>query len=200
MIAYVKGILEYASEDLVIIEVNGFGINVHINPETYSALNPVGEEVKLYTYTCVREDSFSLFGFISMDELEVFKKLISVSGIGPKGGLSILSVMSTDELRFAVASGDSKLIAKAPGIGKKTAERVILELRDKLSVSDTFVSSEINNGLPIKENNGPRNEAIEALCALGYTLQEASVAVKKCQVSDDSDTEQILKEALKYLF
>ena len=133
MIGFVHGILEELTKDCAVLDVNGFGINVNISTSTASFLPPLGEEVKLYTYTCVREDSFSLYGFSSKDELELFKKLITVNGIGPRGGLSLLSAVSADDLRFAILSGDVKLISSAPGIGKKTAERVVLDLKDKLS-------------------------------------------------------------------
>ncbi|MBR4768681.1 MAG: Holliday junction branch migration protein RuvA, partial [Lachnospiraceae bacterium] len=120
MIAYVNGILADIYEDRAVVDVGGIGMNVFISVSTASMLPGIGEEVKLYTYTLVREDTFSLYGFLSRDELALFKRLITVSGIGPKGGLSILSVMNADDLRFAILSGDSKLIATAPGIGKKT--------------------------------------------------------------------------------
>ncbi len=132
MIAFVKGKIEDLSEENVVVDVGGVGINVKISAGTFNLLPGMGGEVKLYTYTSVREDAFNLFGFLTRDELELFKKLITVNGIGPKGGLSILSVMSADELRFAIVSGDWAAIAKAPGVGKKTAERVILDLRDKI--------------------------------------------------------------------
>ena len=119
MIAFVKGKIEDLSEENVVVDVGGVGINVKISAGTFNLLPGMGGEVKLYTYTSVREDAFNLFGFLTRDELELFKKLITVNGIGPKGGLSILSVMSADELRFAIVSGDGAAIAKAPGVGKK---------------------------------------------------------------------------------
>ena len=130
MIAFVNGIVEDYSEEAVILDVNGIGYEIKISGDTAAALPSIGERMKLYTYTYVREDAFCLYGFLTKDDLEIFKKLITVSGIGPKGGLAVLSVMSADDLRFAIMSGDAKMIATAPGIGKKTAERVILYLRD----------------------------------------------------------------------
>ncbi|MDE6964946.1 MAG: Holliday junction branch migration protein RuvA, partial [Lachnospiraceae bacterium] len=117
MIAFVKGKIEDLSEENVVIDIGGVGVNVKISAGTFNLLPGIGGEVKLYTYTSVREDAFILFGFLTRDELELFKKLITVNGIGPKGGLSILSVMSADELRFAIISGDWAAIARAPGIG-----------------------------------------------------------------------------------
>lgn len=143
MIAFVKGFIEDISEENVVIDTGNIGYNLKISTGTAARLPGIGAEVKLYTYTCVREDSFSLFGFLSRDDLEIFKKLITVNGIGPKGGLAILSVMTADSLRFAIISGDAVSIAKAPGIGKKTAERVILDLKDKISLEDTLVHREM---------------------------------------------------------
>ena len=137
MIAFVKGRIEDITEENVVVDTGNIGYNVKISTGTASLLPGVDAEVKLYTYTCVREDMFSLYGFLTRDDLEVFKKLITVNGIGPKGGLAILSVMSADDLRFAIISGDAAAISKAPGIGKKTAERVILDLKDKISLEDT---------------------------------------------------------------
>ena len=132
MIAYVNDILESIEEGLAIVDVGGIGMNVFISGSTMDRMPGIGEAVKLYTYTSVKEDSFTLYGFLSRDELSLFKMLISVNGIGPKGGLSILSVMTPDDLRFAIMAGDAGTISKAPGVGKKTAERITLELRDKI--------------------------------------------------------------------
>ena len=144
MIAFVRGEIENISEDHAVIDVGGIGYNVRISPGTAGRLPGIGKEVKMYTYTCVREDAFWLYGFLSRDELELFKLLITVNGIGPKGGLAILSVLSADDLRFAIISGDAKAIARAPGIGAKTAGRVILDLKDKISIEDTSVQKEMN--------------------------------------------------------
>lgn len=203
MIAFVRGIIEDLSEENVVVDVGGVGYNVKISAGTAALLTGLGEEVKLYTYTSVREDAFQLFGFLSRDELEIFKKLITVNGIGPKGGLSILSVMSADDIRFAVISGDAKMLAKAPGIGKKTAERVILDLKDKISLEDTFVHKEmLNTGAAsgLKAENPASNEAVEALTALGYSASDALRAVKAVPIDEDTDVETILKQALKNMF
>ena len=167
MIAFVKGRIDDISEENVVLDVGGIGYNIKISTGTAASLPGIGEEIKLYTYTCVREDMFSLFGFLTRDELEIFKKLITVNGIGPKGGLAILSAMSADDLRFAIISGDAASISKAPGIGKKTAERVILDLKDKISIEDTLVQKEIHQ---YSDSNGrgdqhAKNEAVEALTA-----------------------------------
>ena len=125
MIAYVKGIVEDITEDNAVVDVGGMGYNIRISADTAARLPGIGETVKLYTYTSVREDAIQLFGFLSKNDLDIFRKCITVSGIGPKGGLAILSVLDADSLRFAILSGDVKAITKAPGIGSKTAERLI---------------------------------------------------------------------------
>lgn len=203
MIAFVRGIIENLTEENVVVDVGGIGYNIKISSGTAALIPGVGEEVKLYTYTSVREDAFQLFGFLSRDELEIFKKLITVNGIGPKGGLSILSVMSADDIRFAVISGDAKMIAKAPGIGKKTAERVILDLKDKISLEDTLVHKEIVNASGadgFNAENTASNEAVEALTALGYSASDALRAVKAVPIDKNMDVEDILKQALKNMF
>lgn len=202
MIAFIRGAIEEISEDNVVIDTGSMGYNIKISTNTAGRLPGIGKEVKLFTYTCVREDAFLLYGFLSRDDLEIFKKLITVNGIGPKGGLSILSVMSADDLRFAIMAGDAKTISKAPGIGVKTAGRVILDLKDKISMEDTLIQKEMNEYgeevLPMQTS--ARNEAVEALVALGYSSTDALRAIKKADVSEDADVESILKQALKNMF
>ncbi len=200
MIAYLKGEIADIGEDYLILEVNNVGYNIRISAGTAALLPGIGENVKIYTYTYVREDAFWLYGFLTKDDLEIFRRLITVNGIGPKGGLAVLSVMSADDLRFAILSGDAKAIAKAPGIGVKTAERVILDLRDKVSIEDSFVAKEANGQKAAAGNEKgsvARNEAAEALAALGYSPSEALKAVKQVKISEDMDTEDVLKLALK---
>ena len=200
MIAFVKGKIEDLSEENVVIDIGGVGVNVKISAGTFNLLPGIGGEVKLYTYTSVREDAFILFGFLTRDELELFKKLITVNGIGPKGGLSILSVMSADELRFAIISGDGAAIARAPGIGKKTAERVILDLRDKISLEDTLIHRKMQVSGTAGQDSHAVNEAVEALTALGYSASDALQAVKKVAPDENMDVETLLKLALKNMF
>lgn len=205
MYAYLKGTLEEVTEDNIVVEVNGIGYNVKVSGTTVEMLPGMGNEVKIYTYTLVREDAMLLYGFLTRDDLEIFKKLITVNGIGPKGGLAILSVMSADALRFAIMAGDAKAIAKAPGVGNKTAERVILDLRDKISLEDTLAG--LGNPPETAQGQGAqaldnvmKKEAIEALVALGYSASDATAAVKKVELTEDSTVELILKKALKYMF
>lgn len=202
MIAFVRGEIADISEDNVVLDVGGIGYNIKISTQTAQRLAGIGKEAMLHTYTCVREDAFQLFGFLTRDELSIFKKLITVNGIGPKGGLAILSVMSADDLRFAIISGDAKAIAKAPGIGSKTASRVILDLKDKVSVEETLIKREMNEYAALGENGSlqAENEAVEALVALGYSPSDAVKAVKKASAPADADAEVILKLALKNMF
>ena len=206
MYAYIKGILEEITEDAVVVEAGGIGYNIKVSASTADLLPGIGSEVKVYTYTLVREDAFSLYGFLTRDDLDIFKKLITVSGIGPKGGLAILSVMSADALRFAVMAGDAKAIAKAPGVGAKTAERVILDLRDKISLEDTLrgMGGDLGSGQAADASgtadNLMKREAIEALVALGYSASDATSAVKKVEAGAEATSETILKQALKYMF
>ncbi len=135
MIAFLSGTLEYLSGDLAVIDVGGVGYEVNVSAEVSGNLSSIGTGniVKLYTYMYVREGQIALYGFLSRGDLALFKLLITVSGVGPKGGLSLLSVLSADDLRFAIVTGDAKMISRAPGIGKKTAERLILDLKDRVS-------------------------------------------------------------------
>ncbi|MBQ6416152.1 MAG: Holliday junction branch migration protein RuvA [Butyrivibrio sp.] len=206
MIAYVNGILESIEEGNAVVDVNGVGYNVNISGSTMDRMPGIGEAVKLYTYTNVKEDAFTLFGFLSRDELNLFKMLITVNGIGPKGGLAILSVMTPDDLRFAIIAGDSGAISKAPGVGKKTAERITLELRDKIKATeDSMLASAAGlSSSDIGDSESPaRDEAVAALVSLGYNAADATKAVRKVlSVNPEmsGDTELILKQALKEMF
>lgn len=197
MYAYMKGIIAEISEDNLVLECNNIGYNIRIPLSVAQRLPGIGATVKIYTYTSVREDAFNLFGFLSKDDLEIYKKLIVVNGIGPKGALNILSAMSADELRFAILSGDSKAISRAPGIGNKSAERIILDLKDKIQLTHESSDSEIAPSAEAIPNSEARNEAMEAMIALGYAPAEALKAVKQIQITDDMDSGAILKLALK---
>ena len=199
---YIKGELsEIVAENHIVVENGGIGYNIYIPGQVLSLLPGVGEEVKIYTYLCVREDAFILYGFLTRDDLNVFKLLIGVSGIGPKGALAILSVMSTDDLRFAVLSDDAKAIAKAPGVGNKTAQRLIIELKDKLSLEDAFEQKLSHTQEAVSGNGlrGIRNEAVEALVSLGYSSTEALKVLRDIEITEDSSVEDILKLALKQM-
>lgn len=200
MYAYIKGEIADISEDNLVLECNNIGYNIRIPLSVAQRLPGIGATVKIYTYTSVREDAFNLFGFLSRDDLEIYKKLIAVNGIGPKGALSILSAMSADDLRLAVVSGDAKAIAKAPGVGNKSAERIILELKDKIALKLSFeedMDFVSTGGMP--EEGAAKNEAMEALISLGYTPTEAVKAVKQLESTQDMDSGAILKQALKVI-
>lgn len=200
MIGFVQGKVDAISEDNVVIDTGGIGYNVRISAKTAQELPGIGQEVRLYTYTSIREDGISLFGFLSRDSLDIFKKIITVNGIGPKGGLAVLSVMSADELKFAIISGNAQAITKAPGIGKKTAERVILDLKDKISVEDTQIRKEISSYDGLPQTGKAQSEAVEALTALGYSATDALHAVRQIEHAEEMDVEAILKLALKNMF
>ena len=198
MVTYIRGELITIEEDKVIVDVGGVGFGIYMPGTAMNLLPPVGEEVRLHTYMNVREDAIQLFGFLTRDDLKVFKLLIGVSGIGPKGGLSILSQLSPDDLRFAVMAGDAKTIATAPGIGKKTAEKLIIELKDKLNIEDVLnKSSDTEKGVALHSTNEVQAEAVQALVALGYASAESMKAVKKVPFTDDMAVEDVLKQALK---
>lgn len=203
MIAYLNGRVADISEENLVIEVAHIGYNVRVPASVTALLPPVGEEVRIYTYMSVREDAVALYGFLTKDDLEMYKQLITVSGIGPKAGLAILSALSADELRMAVISQDAKAIAKAQGIGAKTAQRIILELKDKISLEDTvFMKDSVSDAavIPASGDIGrAKAEAVEALTALGYSSSDALRAVKAVE-QDDMDVEALLKAALKKMF
>lgn len=202
MIAYVDGIIEDITEDNVVVDVGGMGYNVKISADTAARLPGIGEHTRIYTYTSVREDAFWLYGFLSRNELDIFKKCITVNGIGPKGAQAILSVMDADSLRYAILSGDTKAIAKAPGIGTKTAERLILDLKDKIKIDDTMINREIAQtaqGNAVLENSQIQ-EAVEALVSLGYGQSESMKAVKAVEGAEEMDAGGLLKAALKKMF
>lgn len=198
MYSYIKGILTDMDEESIVVETSGIGYHIYTTGQTFRYLPSVGEEVKVYTYLHVREDAMLLFGFLTKDELKIYKLLLGVSGIGPKGALAILSVMTTDDLRFAVLGDDAKAIAKAPGVGTKTAQRLILELKDKLNLEDAFEQKFEKLGkLAEKHAQGTKNEAVQALVALGYSSSEALRALNGIEITEETDVEEILKMALK---
>lgn len=198
MYSYIKGQLAEIEEDKIVVEAGGIGYNIYTTGQTFQYLPPVGENVKVYTYLHLREDIMMLYGFLSKDELKVFKLLLGVNGIGPKGAIAILSVMTTDDLRFAVLGDDAKAIAKAPGVGAKTAQRLILELKDKLKLEDAFEQKLSHVQAKTTTNvNGVKNEAVQALVALGYSSSEALKAMNGIELTPDMEVEDLLKAALK---
>ena len=202
MISYIRGTLAEKNEDSAVVEAHGVGYQIFVPVPVLSELPPLGESVKIYTYFSVREDGMSLFGFLSRQDLAMFKQLIGVNGIGPKNALGILSALRPDVLRMAVASGDAKTISRAPGVGPKTAQRIILDLKDKIRPEDVLAGG-LEESLAVPEEisgvGQAGKEAVEALTALGYSAAEAAGAVKKVKITEEMTAEDVLKGALRHL-
>lgn len=197
MYAYIYGEIIEKEPENIVIECNHIGYNIHIAPGMLSRFPSVGQMARIYTYTSVREDAFWLYGFTSKDELNLFKLLITVSGIGPKGAMGILSVMDVDTIRLAVLSQDTKMIAKAPGVGAKSASRIVLELKDKIKPEDVI-------GKPLEDEESSvlstlRQEATEALVSLGYTVSDAYKVLQKLDITEDTRVEDVIKMALRQI-
>ena len=202
MIAFLKGTIEDITENSLVLDVNGIGYEVLVPGQLLDMLEGIGQELKVYTYMQVREDAVVLFGFLTRDDLAMFKMLIGVNGVGPKAGLGILSALGTEELRFAVLADDAKRIAKAPGIGAKTAQKIILELKDKLDLAEVFeqkLNADRQQEAAASAGSGMVQDAVEALVALGYGSTEALRAVRAVKADTVEDSEQLLKEALKHM-
>ena len=195
MIAFIKGTVDSLSEGKMILESHGIGYELNIPASMFDAGVREGEELKIYTHMSVREDGISLFGFLSREDLEIYRMLIGVSGIGPKAALAVLSTLTADNLRFAVLSEDVQAIAKTPGIGKKTAQKLILELKDKFDLQEAFEQKLAGN-----QAAAAVRHAVQALTALGYSGTEALQAVKKVEITEGMDSEAVLKAALKHMF
>lgn len=206
MISYVKGPLMEVSGDIIVIEAGNVGLEIRVPVSLLDQLPGTGEIVKIYTYFQVREDAMSLYGFLHRQDREMFQQLLGVTGIGPKGALGILSAMRPDDLRLAIISGDAKAISRAPGIGIKTAQRVILDLKDKISPDDLFTvlgdgenSDEAGASAAADVRGDAVREAVQALVALGYSNMEAARAVRKAEVTEDMTAEDVLKASLRHL-
>ena len=199
MIAFVKGRLDTVSVDSIVVENQGMGYEILVPASVLQALPQPGHEVKLYTYMHVREDAVLLFGFLMRDDLSMFKRLITVSGVGPKGALGVLSTMDANALRLAILTDDAKAIARSPGIGAKTAGKVILELKDKIS-NDDLLPDAFSDGAvrPAGADTPADRNAVQALTALGYSASQAAVAVRKVS-ADGMTVEDILKQSLKVI-
>ena len=191
MISYVSGIVEYVDTEKVIVDNNGIGISVFMTNDDLSVIGE-GEEIKIHTYFNVKEDAMQLYGFLNKESLELFKLLLTVSKVGPKGALSILSTCPAEMLKMSIVSGDSKTIATANGIGAKTAERVVLELRDKIEIEgvEDFVADDTSVDTTLA------NDVVDALVELGYSKSESLSTVKRIEVTEDMSEEDILKKAL----
>ena len=200
MIAYIIGEVTDIDENRIVLEQNQMGYNIFVPTSVTNAVR-CGEECKIHTYLNVKEDAIQLFGFLTKDDLNTFKLLLGVNGVGPKAALAILSALTADELRFAVLADDAQAIAKAPGIGKKTAQKLILELKDKLNLQDAIEqklnhNSNSSTGSAVLDH-AAKQEAVEALVALGYSGSDALRAVRKVEGVEAMSVEEILKAALK---
>lgn len=205
MIAYIKGVFAEAEANAVVIETaGGVAYEIFVMPADLEKLPGRGEELKLYTYLQVKEDGVALFGFLSKTDLTVFKLLLTVSGIGPKSGLGILSSVGVADLKLAVLTEDADRIAAAPGIGKKTAGRLIIELKDKLAaLTEEFAGGVLAE--PEEENTfAPaekelRENAVQVLVALGYAQKEAVKAVKKITITEEMTEDDVVRFSLREL-
>ncbi len=198
MITFLTGEVVSVTEKQLILDVNHVGFRLSISARDARKMPDPGEEITIFTYMSVREDAITLFGFLEEEDLEIYRRLITVGGIGPKGGLGILSVMDADEIRFAVLAEDAKSIAKAPGIGLKTAQKVILELKDKMDLNDV-ISKRMEKGGPAESSalDAQRAEAIDMMTALGYTASEALRAVRGAHLTEGMSADEILRAALR---
>ncbi len=191
MISYIKGTVEFVGADIAVIECGNIGYRLRMPLSQLNMLPKIGLDVKVYTYMYIREDILDLYGFMSEQALSLFEQLISVNGVGPKAAVSILSALDTDSLISAISGGDYKSISSAQGIGTKTAQRIVLELKDKIGSSPVGVED-----MPaISTKNNSANEAISALVALGYSYNESKFAIQGAS----GTTEEIVKHALKML-
>lgn len=199
MYEYIKGQFIGINKDFVIIENNKIGYKIFTSGATMSDMPKTGEETMLFIEQIVRADFIGLYGFINKEELEMFKMLLGISGVGPKAALSLLSISRVNNLKYAIITEDEKHICRAPGIGKKTAARIILELKDKLKKEDMIIKEQEDGSLDNSDNecNINLNEALGALIALGYTEKEAESAIKKANKEDS--LENIIKGCLRVL-
>ena len=195
MYYYIKGTLARLEPTFAVIDCAGVGYRLAVSASTHASLAPLlGRDALLYTYLAVREDALELYGFVDETEQRVFSSVISVSGVGPKGAMSVLSVMSASRLASFVAAGDAKAIASAPGVGLKTAQKIIIELKDKLS--DSLPAAE--SGVMPQDGGGTLSEAVNALTVLGFTRPQAMNALKGADMSQP--LEIVIREALKKLY
>ncbi|MCI8454909.1 MAG: Holliday junction branch migration protein RuvA [Lachnospiraceae bacterium] len=205
MLSYIKGLLTEKLGDSVVVEANGVGYQIFVPVSLLSELPGLGEPVKIYTYFNVAESGVSLFGFLNRQDLDMFRKLIGVNGVGPKSAVGILSALRPDELRVAVAAEDVKMISRAPGVGNKTAQRIILDLKDKISSEELIagLSKESAAGSDRVSSfsglNEAGREAASALTALGYSGAEAAGAIQKVEIKEGMTAEEVLKAALRHL-
>ncbi len=204
MIGYIKGTIEGITQDSVLVENQGIGYRIYTSSMVLGQIGTMHQEILLFTYMNVREDGIYLYGFPTTEELDTFKLLLSISGIGPKVALAILSVLSVKDLSLAIMAGDVKTITKANGVGKRGAERVIMELKDKLTIEDVFgEENDYNNAdasVGVSGNSNSMEDTVLALVSLGYSEFEAIKAIKQIPGAEQMESEELLKAALKKMF
>lgn len=202
MIYYVAGMLAAVGEKSIVVDHQGLGLEILVPSAVLDALPVIGSDVKVYTYFHVKEDGMQLYGFLSRQDKELFQQLITVNGIGPKGGLAMMSTLSSDDIRMAILSDDAKTIAMSPGIGPKTAKKLILELKDKLDLGSVLPDAAGSSGAAGRNSNSQaQNEmvtdTVDALTALGYSPTDAMRAVRSVTLTEDMTVEKLLKLTLK---
>ncbi len=204
MIGYIKGTIEGITQDSVLVENQGIGYRIYTSSMVLGQIGAMHQETMLFTYMNVREDGIFLYGFPTTEELDTFKLLLSISGIGPKAALAILSVLSVKDLSLAIMAGDVKAITKANGVGKRGAERVIMELKDKLTIEDVFGDdndySDADASVGVSGNSNSMEDTVLALVSLGYSEFEAIKAIKQIPGAEQMESEELLKAALKKMF
>ncbi|MBQ9297621.1 MAG: Holliday junction branch migration protein RuvA [Clostridia bacterium] len=198
MIAYIKGNLEVKANNYVVIDVGGVGYKIFMSASAIEKIGETGKQVKVHTYYYVREDNISLYGFNTLEELKMFELLLSVSGIGAKSAITMLSEISPSNFALAVISNDVKALTKISGVGPKSAQRIILELKDKLKTEQAITSEQTPEIKVAIENNGKVEEAISALQVLGYNKKEIEKAFMQIKC-DDLSVEELIKQGLKIL-
>lgn len=198
MFAYIKGILEIKESNYIVIDINGLGYKVFMSQNNIDNIGNIGDSIKVYTYVRVREDDISIYGFITQEQLKMFELLISVSGVGAKSALVMISCIEPSEFAIAVISGNVKVLTKVPGIGNKSAQRIILELKDKLK--EEQLETETSNNLKQKEKDNSENinEAISGLMVLGYSKRDIEKAFEHLDV-DNLSIEDLIKKGLVLL-
>jgi holliday junction DNA helicase RuvA len=197
MYEYIKGLYKGINKEYIIIENNGIGYKIYTSGSTMAEMPKIDEEILLYLEQIVRQDFIGLYGFKTRDELEMFNKLITINGVGAKAALSLLSIASMDKLKYSIVSSDEKTIVKAPGIGKKIAQRIILELKDKIDINEAIMDTEDEEMIIQIAANKHSLEAMQALMALGYSEKEAQKALNNVDKNDS--LENIIKNSLKIL-
>lgn len=204
MFAFVEGVLDLLEPDSCVVDIGGLGINVNITQRCSTEIGNPGDHIKLYTYTQVAEDTFQLYGFDNRDDLDMFRKLVGVSGVGPKSALSLLSVLDSDSIRYAILSDDIKALSKAKGISAKTAGKIILELKGKVDLSDAELAKHYGGTAvtvaPKADLGREEADALAALVSLGYSESESSKAILSIDDHSSLDSGTLLSLALKILY